>query len=186
MSGGRSAFVAACVCLMWAAGGMAAQDKSLVLHYTFDYPDTMGLPVENDILGDRWSHLAVVVEDLRCRFYRNGRLVRDEFGAKEAKKLFYWNNRDCVRLSPEKCYALLLRHPKNGVLAFISNLGSDAATVSVHFNLEKPGLAGKDLEAFNVLTKEPLRLSSNGKLSVPLESEHWLYVWLRPRGATAH
>jgi len=38
------------------------------------------------------------------------------------EKLFYWKNRDYVRVSPEKCYATLLKHPENGVLAFISNL----------------------------------------------------------------
>ena len=74
--------------------------------------------------------------------------MRDQFGAKEAQKLFYWNNQDYVRVSPENCYALLLKHPKNGVLAFISNLSKDAQTVTVQFNLDKLGLRGRKLDVF--------------------------------------
>ncbi len=106
--------------------------------------------------------------------------LRDQFGAKEAEKLFYWNNQDYVRVSPEKCYALLLKHPKNGVWAFISNLRPDAQTVTAQFNLDKLGLHGRKLNVFNVLTNEPFAMSADGKLSVSLGSEEWVYVWLRP------
>ena len=109
--------------------------------------------------------------------------VRDQFGAKEAEKLFYWKNQDYVSLSPEKCYATLLKHPKNGVLAFISNLSPDAQTVTVQFNLDKLGLRDQKLDVFNALTNEPVAMSGDGKLSVPLGSEEWVYVWLRPKTA---
>ena len=35
------------------------------------------LPVDRSILSAKWSHIAVVVEYPRCRFYHDGRLVRD-------------------------------------------------------------------------------------------------------------
>ena len=111
--------------------------------------------------------------------------MRDQFGAKEAEKLFYWNNRDYVRVSPEKCYALLFKHPKNGVLAFISNLSKDAQTVTAQFNLDKLGLRGQKLDVFDPLTSEPVAMTPDGRMSVPLQSEDWIYVWLRPVAAQA-
>ncbi len=108
--------------------------------------------------------------------------MRDRFGARDAEKLFYWNNQDYVRVSPENCYATLLNHPNNGVLAFVSNLRPDAQTVTVEFNLNKLGLRDKTLDVFNALTDEPIAMTADGKLSVPLGSEEWIYVWLRPSG----
>jgi len=107
--------------------------------------------------------------------------MRDQFGAKEAEKLFYWNNQDYVRVSPEKCYATLLKHPKNGVLAFISNLRRDKQGVTVEFSLDKLGLGGKKLDVFDALTNAPIVLSADARISVSLGSEEWTYVWLRPR-----
>jgi len=109
--------------------------------------------------------------------------MRDQFGAKEAQKLFYWNNQDYVRVSPENCYALLLKHPKNGVLAFISNLSKDAQTVTAQFDLDKLGLRGKKLDVFDPLTSEPVAMTAEGSVSVPLQSEDWIYVWLQPKTA---
>jgi hypothetical protein len=109
--------------------------------------------------------------------------MRDKFGAKEAKKLFYWNNQDYVTLSPEKCYSTLLKHPTNGVLAFVSNLRPEAQTVTVNLNLEKPGLSDKKLEVFNTLTDELVAMTPDGNLSIDLGSEEWIFIWLRPQGA---
>jgi len=106
--------------------------------------------------------------------------MRDQFGAKEAERLFYWNNQDYVRVSPEKCYATLLKHRRNGVLAFVSNLSPDAQTLTVTLNMKKLGLRGKKLDVFNALTRSPVAMTADGKLSVKLGSEEWVYVWLRP------
>jgi len=106
--------------------------------------------------------------------------LRDQFGAKEAQKLFYWNNQDYVRGSPELCYATLLKHRSNGVLALISNLRRDAQTVRVHFDLKRLGLRGQKFDGLNALTRESIDVTADGKLSVRLGSEEWLYVWLRP------
>lgn len=106
--------------------------------------------------------------------------VRDQFGAKDAKRLFYWNNQDYVTVTPEKCYTTLFKHPSSGVLAFISNLRRDAETLTIRFNLEKLGLREKSLDAFNALTDEPVEMTADGTISVPLGSEDWVYVWLKP------
>ena len=103
----------------------------------------------------------------------------DRFGAEEAERLFYWNNQQYVEVSPEQCHALLLKHPTNGVLTFITNLCPDAQTVTVQLNLNKLNLRGKKLDVFNALTDEPIAMTDDGKLSVPLGSEQWLYVWHR-------
>ena len=41
--------------------------------------ESMMVPVKRAILSDEWSHIAVVVEYPRCRFYHNGELVRDAY-----------------------------------------------------------------------------------------------------------
>ena len=115
--------------------------------------------------------------DIMSRLWK----VRERFGAKEAEKLFYWNNQQYVTVGPEKCYATLMKHPTNGVLAFVSNLDREARTVKVAFNMNKLGLAGQKLEVFDVLTEKPVALAADGKLSVPLDSESWVYIWLRPK-----
>ena len=106
--------------------------------------------------------------------------MRDRFGAKEAQKFFYWDNQNYVTVTPEKCYATLFKHPSNGVLAIISNLRRDAQTVNAQFNLDELGLRGMMLDVFNALTNEPVDMMADGKISVPLGSEQWVYIWLRP------
>jgi hypothetical protein len=109
--------------------------------------------------------------------------MRDRFGAEDAQKLFYWNNQDYVTVSPKNCYATLMKHPNNGVLAFISNLHRDTQTVTAQFNLNKLGLRGRELEVFDALTNQAVTMTPDGKLSVPLETEDWIYIWLRPKDA---
>ena len=104
----------------------------------------------------------------------------DRFGAKQARKLFYWNNREYVQVRPENCYVTLLKHPKNGVWAFVSNLRPNRQTVTVRLNLEKLELADRKLKVFTVLTTHQMTRTADGPLTVPLGSEDWVYVWIRP------
>lgn len=106
--------------------------------------------------------------------------MRDRFGAQDAEKLYYWQNQDYVTVGPERCYATLLKHPENGVLALVSNLSRERQDVQVRFNLDTLGLAGRSLFASNALTGEPVTLSGDGSVVLPLESEQWVYVWLKP------
>jgi hypothetical protein len=73
-----------------------------------------------------------------------------------------------------------MKHPTNGVLAYITNLRRDKAAVNVQLNLDKLGLASKKLEAFNALTNKPVAVTDDGKLSIQLSSLEWVYIWLRP------
>ena len=107
--------------------------------------------------------------------------VRDNFKAQQTQKLFYWNNQDYVRVTPGNCHATLLRHPDNGVLAFITNLRRDPTTVTLQFNLGSLGLGGKQLDVLDTLTDKPVTLTPQGDLSIALSSEQWTYVWLRPK-----
>ena len=109
--------------------------------------------------------------------------VRAAFGVKAATKRFYWNNQEYVSASPEKSYVTLMQHPENGVLAFMSNLNRDARKVTAAFNLAKLGLQGKKLRVFNPLTGQAVEMSPDGKVTLPLESEDWAYIWLRPVAA---
>jgi hypothetical protein len=105
--------------------------------------------------------------------------VRDDFGAKQAKKLFYWNNQDYVAVGPDECYATLLHHPTNGTLAIVSNLRRGAAEVDVRFNLDALGFASAAVTATNVLTGESTPLGADGSYSTQLGSHEWVYLWLQ-------
>lgn len=107
--------------------------------------------------------------------------MRDRFGAKEAEKLFYWNNQEYVSVSPADCHATLMKHPKNGILSLISNLRRDAATVSAQFNLKALDLRAGQFDVSNALTKEPIEIKSDNSISMELGSEEWIYVQLRPK-----
>ncbi len=108
--------------------------------------------------------------------------MRDQFQAHEAQKLYYWENQDYVRVRPQHCYVTLLQHKDNGVLAFISNLSRDKQRVTVEFDLDRLRLQERSLDVFDILTNNPVKMSAEGKLSVDLNSENWIYVWLRPNG----
>ncbi len=107
--------------------------------------------------------------------------IRDAFGMKDAEKLFYWDNADYVRVVPAGCYATLFKHPENGTLAIISNLSRERRDVKVGLNLGKLGLSREKCEAFNPLTNESLAMGANGELTVPLSSEDYTYIWIRPK-----
>jgi len=107
--------------------------------------------------------------------------LREEFDIAHAEKLFYFENEEYVSVSSQKCYATLFKHPEHGVLAIVSNLSTQAQEVAVQFNLDKLGLAGLQMQVTNPLAGESVSMTADGVLSIPLESEAWLYLWLRPK-----
>lgn len=106
--------------------------------------------------------------------------MRDQFGADQAEKLFYWRNQNYVNVTPQGCYATLLKHPQNGVLVFVSNLSRDPQDVQVTFQLEALGLKGKSLDVFDALTGKKVAISDQGAVALSLKSQEWLYLWLKP------
>ncbi len=135
---------------------------------------------DGSLAGSSPAGLERVVEDaeyfkLMTRLWK----VRDEFGTKEARRLFYWENANEVSVAPKDAYTTIFHHPRNGVLALVSNLTADAAEVKLRFDLDALGLSGP-LEAFDPLSGKPYAVSERGEVAVPLASEDWLYLWLRP------
>ncbi len=106
--------------------------------------------------------------------------VREKLGY-DVDKHFYWNNQDYVQVTPADCYSTLIQSKRRGTLAFISNLSREQQDVTVHLSLDKLGLTSSQLEVLNPLTDEPVEMTADGKITVTLGSEEWLYVWLKPR-----
>lgn len=111
--------------------------------------------------------------------------LSDEFGRKEAEWLPYWKNSDYVTVTPQGTddkpagYVSLYRHPKNGVLAVISNLGPELRKIRVHFNMEKLGLKSGVLGLFvGLRTTVPARIVS-GTVEVELKSLGWRILQLK-------
>jgi len=110
--------------------------------------------------------------------------MRDRFDAEHARKLYYWNNHDYVQVTPAACYATLLRHPKNGVLALVSNLSHSEQTVQVKLGLDALGWTGVPLEASEPLSSRTVAVDAAGRLSVVLPSLGWTYILIRPAAGT--
>jgi len=112
--------------------------------------------------------------------------MRDAFGIEDAERLWYWENQNYVTVSGEQNHATLFKHPKNGVLAFVSNLSRNRDDVEVIFNWTELGWKPGELHPVNALTGEPLEMNPKGGLTIPLGSEEWIYVWLKPADQTVH
>ena len=104
--------------------------------------------------------------------------VMDTFGRKKAAWLPYWNNSDCVSVQPKDAYVSLYNHPKQGVLAVISNLSKQKENVEVRFALDKLGLSDSGT-AMDAVTKESIPIH-NGSIELELDSIDWKLVWVKP------
>ena len=104
--------------------------------------------------------------------------LNDEFGRKEALWLPYWKNAEYVTVKPTGAYTSLYWHPKNGVLAVISNLTGQKTRVEVKFNLDKLNLSGKEISGQDALTGESIKVR-DGKVQLVLPSMGWRLVWLK-------
>ncbi len=108
--------------------------------------------------------------------------MRDRFGAQDAEKLFYWENAEYATVAGDQGYVTLLKHPRNGVLALVSNLSQGQQELTVKFDLAKLGLAEGKVRAWYPLTGKEATFAAGGEAKVPLESEEWAYLWLQPEG----
>ncbi|MBO3803026.1 MAG: hypothetical protein JTT11_04000, partial [Candidatus Brockarchaeota archaeon] len=105
--------------------------------------------------------------------------ICDEFGMKEADWLPYWRNSEYVNISPKDAFASLYRHPKNGVLAIISNLGQNATTVRMRLNLDGLTLPS-DLVSRDALTGGAVPFE-NSKIDLDLSPLGYKIIWIQPR-----
>ncbi len=106
--------------------------------------------------------------------------LSDEFGRKECEWLPYWRNSECVRVNPERSYVSLYKHPKNGVLAVISNLSRGEKELEVVFNLDRLGLTEKNISAEDGLTGEPLAMEAS-RIKFTLPALGWKIIRLNPK-----
>ena len=103
--------------------------------------------------------------------------LMDNFGRKKAEWLPYWRNEDYVSVSPAGCHVSLYKHPKNGVLAVVSNQSGKHKTVKMRLDYEKLGRKrGKDV--FDAMTGSGI--SPQGEhIVLQLDYLEWKLVWIR-------
>ena len=104
--------------------------------------------------------------------------LRDKFDIKNSRPLFYYNNQDYVQAKPEKCYSTIFVHPKNGVLAFVTNLSPEEQNLKIKFNLAKLNLQPNLLQVDDLLNQRKLSADADGTVSITLKSEEWTYLQL--------
>ena len=107
--------------------------------------------------------------------------LRREFGAEEENLRLYYENNKWVTCNPTGCFVTLLVHPRNGVLAFVTNLTRERQSVRVKFDVEKLGLAGGFLDIVDTMYATPLSLEGGRVVTLDLDSEQWTYLWLKPK-----
>lgn len=106
--------------------------------------------------------------------------LMDSFGRKKAQFLPYYSNSDFVKVNGKECYASLYKHPDNGVLIFVSNVGKEQTECKVTLNLKKLGLSSNGFSAVDGLTGEALTFNGDS-IKVALNSLNWRYIWLKPK-----
>ena len=111
--------------------------------------------------------------DLAASIWR----VMDTFGRKKAKWHPYWNNGNVVRVSPDNAHASLYRHPRNGVLAVVSNMDGEERTVTVELDLARLGLTS-DAGAVDALDGEGIPMS-DGAMELTLPTLGWKLIRVR-------
>lgn len=107
--------------------------------------------------------------------------IFDEFKKKEAEYLPYWKNAEYVQVKPEGAYASLYKHPKNGVIAIVSNLARETNTVVMTFDLGKLGLANKPIKVLCPIDKQTLDMQGN-VIQFELHPLGWKLLWIKPDG----
>ena len=144
------------------------------LHYglTSDFQESHAIALLHDVLV---RPQLIEEVDFSSTIWKLG----DDFDRKGARFLPYWNNSEYVQIDPPDCYVSLYQHPKNGVLAIVSNVGKGDVQVSVTLNLEKLGHPAQGLTAGDGLTSKPVVLEAN-TVKVALPSAGWQYIWIRP------
>jgi len=112
--------------------------------------------------------------DLIARLWK----VMDDFGRKEAEWLPYWRNAEYVKCAPKGACVSLYRHPKNGALAVVSNLGGSEAEVRVTLNTRRLGLKASSLRVVDALRNRAIPATGEG-VRLRLKPLEWRLLWVR-------
>ena len=82
------------------------------------------------------------------------------FDRKGAEWLPYWRNQKHVASITAGGYVSLYRHPKNGVLAVVSNLNRKRTQIELKLKLRALGLAGKEMQITDAITGRKAKLDN--------------------------
>jgi len=104
--------------------------------------------------------------------------VREAFRCREAEFLGYWKNSAFVTATPTGVRVSLWRHPKNGVLAAVSNFTRKDAKVQLTFNLGRLGLPAK-IAAQDARTNTACKVAGS-RITVELKTQAWTLIRIRP------
>lgn len=111
--------------------------------------------------------------------------VFDDFGRKDSKWFPYWNNESLVQVKPKPeangigVYVSLYKHPKNGVLAVVSNLIRDTQDAGISLETKKLNILA-DQNALDTLSGEKIPVK-NGIINLNMKSMEWKLIWINPR-----
>lgn len=103
--------------------------------------------------------------------------LMDRFGREQAEWLPYWSNSDYVTTQADDAFCSLYRHPDNGVLAVVSNMGEHSSLVTVTLELKRLDLS-KDPKVVDALTELPIKIE-NGRIQLDLGSLGLRLLWLK-------
>jgi hypothetical protein len=103
----------------------------------------------------------------------------DSFGRKKSEWLPYWKNSEYVNIANPNVYCSIYKHPQNGVLAVVSNLGLQSEDVVIKFNEDKLEFSKKEMLASDGLTNEPLNYKSGTLKIYHLPANDWKIIWLK-------
>jgi hypothetical protein len=143
------------------------------LYYRFgDYRRSLGLSMLHDV-----PTRAENVDDLQL--LSEVWEVREQFGCDgpdaAAEFVGYWELEGLANAAPDGAYVSLWRRPE-AVLAQVSNVGREAATVRAQFDLEALGIDGAAAE--DAITGEAIPIDE-GAVSFELPAEGWRLVEVR-------
>lgn len=149
------------------------------LHYTLlgPYPASYRKAWAISLLHDVPVRLHAQAENLE--FASSIWRLFDRFGRDRAEWLPYWRNSDYLSVKPEGTFSSLYRHPKNGVLMFVSNLKQKDARAELRLNLRKLSLPSQ-VTVTDALSAKPMAWNRN-RIDLTLPYLHWKLIWIRPK-----
>jgi len=100
----------------------------------------------------------------------------DAFGRSQATWLPYWENNGYVRTNSPNVKVSLYNRPQKGLIAVVANMGREACSAEVAFNLDALEQTS-GLTAWDVMADAEIPLT-DARLDVSLESLEHVVVWL--------
>jgi hypothetical protein len=104
--------------------------------------------------------------------------LADDFGRREAAFVPYYQPQRIIEGLPKHWIMSMYRHPRNGTLAIVSNLGRLETRATLRPDWKTLGLAGPG-SVLDGVTRRPIPLT-DGQLQVALPAGGWQYLWFQP------